>query len=184
MTRNPLKLSPLRGLLLATSALAALGALAVAPTIGPASANTVTHAAVTESCPGSPPMACLWIDGKGGSGAVLQITTPDGKPDMADNRMMGVTPQFTDDISVGHNGLPFDLCLYDTHTDRPGIRQPGSSSVSRTTKELVVPSGTDFAQLDDYNDVIDRYTTAPPGQCPHDVVFDNRDGHILSVSSR
>ncbi|HEY6798209.1 MAG TPA: hypothetical protein VI248_26315 [Kineosporiaceae bacterium] len=145
-------------------------ALTLLQNAAPASAQTILRATVSEQCP--PRVACLWVDGKGGSGLMAMITSPQGKPDMRDNRMRGLTAQFTDDISVGHNGLPFDLCLYDS--------QNIAGSQWATMRDLVVPSGTDFAQLDDYNDIFDHYTTADPGQCPHHVLFDSITGYIYS----
>lgn len=109
---------------------------------------------------------------------MAMITTPEGKPDMNNNHMNGLTAQFTDSISVGYNGLPFDLCLYDS-------KSTGGMTSNRwvTQKEFVVPHGGSFAQLDDYNDVFDHYTTANPGSCPHNVVFDYSTGDIFNGRS-
>jgi hypothetical protein len=171
MSRKPFRLIRHRRSKIAIGALAPLVALIFSQTAAPASAETVLHATVSEQCPRG--VACLWIDGRGGSGLMAMITSPNGRPDMADNRMRGLTPQFTDDISVGHNGLPFDLCLYDS-------RNEANPEWWTTGKDLAVPSGSDFAQLDDYNDIFDHYTTADPGKCPHNVMFNYTTGAIYA----
>jgi hypothetical protein len=110
---------------------------------------------------------------------MAMITSPNGKPDMLNNLMRGLTPQFTDNISVGFNGLPFDLCLYNSVTN--SIYLPANRY--RTAQWFVVPSGTSFAQLDDYNDIFDHYTTADPGGCPEQVEYDSTTGHIFTDRS-
>lgn len=164
----------------AAMALTLLVTVGITWTATSASADTTLRAAFTKECPQNVPTACLWVDGReGNSGQTAMITSVDGKPDMINNTLRGLTPQFTDNISVGYNGLPFDLCLYDTSQDN--LRQDQNRWV--TKKVMGLPSGGSFAQLADYNDVFDRYTTANPGGCPQYAEFYYDSGKIISDRS-
>jgi len=150
-------------------------------------ANRVDH---VENCQSALQQACLWINAPddpnpakaadmraliitpgiqtpGASGADLDDPTGYGK-----GKVHGMTAEFTDDISVGWNFLPYDLCLMDTSESLTGTA-PNGDPLRTSTFIFVAKSGKSFAQLADWNDKVDYYTTAQKGKCPRGgVTFD------------
>jgi hypothetical protein len=153
--------------------------------IGTAAAGTnATKADFLEGCPSG--QACLWINAPDdpnpakaadkralviteGSGPDISDTTPYGK-----GKVHGMTEEFTDNVSVGWNLLPsYDLCLMDTtfYEDVEG-KYDTDADLRSTSFIMVVKPQKAFAQLEDKNDTIDFYSTAPTGKCPRGgVVF-------------
>jgi hypothetical protein len=124
--------------------------------------------------------ACLWINApddpdpaKAADKRALVITSGNG-PDLDEptkydqGKVRGVGAEFTDDISVGWNFLPYQLCLMDT-TEYYGYNDFGTKAPLRTASKIItVQPGESFSRLGEWNDTIDYYTT---GSCPSNLIF-------------
>jgi hypothetical protein len=152
--------------------------------IGSAAAGTVaTRSDYLEGC-STRDQACLWINAPDdpnpakaadrralvitpGSGPDISDTTPYGK-----GKVHGLTEEFTDNISNGWNHLSYDLCLMDTalYDD-----ESFDYKLRTSTFIMVVKPKMSFTQLDDWNDKIDYYSTAPTGKCPRGGVIFRTD---------
>jgi hypothetical protein len=155
------------------AAVASLMTLAATQTTATAAAGTeATRAEYLEGCLSG--QACLWINASDdtshdrralvitpGTGPDLDQETPDGL-----GKVHGMGAEFTDNISVGWNNLPYDLCLMDTRDEQSDSKVGADISLRTSDFVLVVRSGKAFAQLENWNDKIDYYTTAQSGKCP------------------
>jgi hypothetical protein len=158
------------------AAVASLMTLAATQTTATAAAGTeATRAEYLEGCLSG--QACLWINASDdtshdrralvitpGTGPDLDQETPDGL-----GKVHGMGAEFTDNISVGWNNLPTELCLLDTEEYEGGEKFGTKAPLRHTTRIIVVPPWSDFSYLGESNDTADYYTT---GGCPrHDIVF-------------
>jgi hypothetical protein len=164
--------------------------LLAAQTSGDASASTRTQATSADKCQQQPASACLWLHGKdlGPKDALIIRMNPNGLPDLEEKTpnglglVRGMSSRFTDNISVGYNGLPVALCLFSTTE----VREEGRGNKvavkdERQSEGVIFPVEPEegFAQLGEYNDTFDWYTTAKPGGCPSYIRFKPSNGYVL-----
>jgi hypothetical protein len=160
--------------------------LAVTQGLGSASAVSRTSTGNDREC--SKGTACLWNNSPRpeNSSEKLIITLGDNEvPDMEAPTPLGrkgvvrsTTSAFHDNISQGVNWMAWDLCLIDT--------QPlGNGEYQNWGAIVVVPAGGGqfwAGYKQEYNDKVDTYTTARPGQCPSNVRFKGENSYIIESS--
>jgi hypothetical protein len=181
-----------RSQLSAIAAIVGLAALATTQATGTATAGTdatkVEHLTLEGCQRASQPQACLWINSsndfdlaKAADRRALVITEGN-RPDLEDvttydqGKVHGMTEEFTDDVSVVWNFLPYDLCLIDTERFWDNNKKYGLADtvmVRHARNIFVIPQNGDFSgDLSKFDDQVDYYTTAWPGQCSTgDIVF-------------
>jgi hypothetical protein len=170
-------LQPRQSKAAATVTVVGVVALMAMQNMGTAAASTdAARAEYLEGCLSG--QACLWINAPDDPDPVKAadrralVITPGNDPDLDQEtpyglgKVHGMGEEFTDNISVGWNNLPYDLCLMDTRDEQSDSKVGADISLRTSDFVLVVRSGKAFAQLENWNDKIDYYTTAQSGKCP------------------
>lgn len=177
-----------RFLLSAVATISGLMLLMVMQPMGTAAAGTdAARTGYLDGCPSG--QACLWINAADDADPAVRadrralVVTPGSGPDLDQptpydlGAVHGMTAEFTDNISVGVNNLPTELCLLDTTESGDGEKFGTKAPLRRTNHIIVVPPWSPFSRLGDQNDSIDYYTT---GQCPRgNIIFRSDTGAIL-----
>jgi hypothetical protein len=173
-------LQPRQSKAAATVTVVGVMALMAMQNMGTAAASTdAARADHVEGCLSG--QACLWINAPNDPDPIKAadrralVITPGNDPDLDQEtpdglgKVHGMGAEFTDNISVGWNNLPTELCLLDTEEYEDGEKFGTKAPLRHTTRIIVVPPWSDFSYLGESNDTADYYAT---GGCPrHDIVF-------------
>jgi hypothetical protein len=159
--------------------------------MGPAAAGTdATKVKRLLSCPSG--QACMWVNAGDNPDPAVRadkralVITPGTGTDLDEptqynlGKVHGMGAEFTDNISVGWNNLPVELCLLDTEEYANGDKFGTSATLRRAKAITVIPPWSQFPSLGEQNDRIDYYTT---GQCPRGEIIFRTDTEAIVYSS-